>query len=160
VESLERGAHFIFAANWNAKAHRDPAYNFWPAAMEEAGRPRPEHRPARAILLSLATIYHKEPLREIKDLFYDLWLKLSEGGANPVDIITDTVVLRRPEWLDQYSDGLFMPASQVWMSQPLFDALRRCPVPVYGESDVVGSLDEYGAARSTSASWHRMPEEQ
>ena len=158
VESLRRGAHFIFAANWNAKAHRDPAYNFWPQAMEEAAQPRPEIVPSRAILLSLATIYHKEPLREIKDLFYDLWLALTDGGGKPVDIITDTVLLLHPDWIDQYSDGLFIPASQRWMARSLFEALERSPVPVYAEGDSVGSLDEYGRGRPAGRlPWSAVP---
>lgn len=157
LTSLKHGAKFLWAANWPADAIRDRKWTFWEKVMVVMGVPYEEVRPDRAIVVSLATACRQEPGQGVDGLFCELYRKLSRDGSQPVDIITDTVILNHPEWLAGYEGGLYIPASEVWMTNALFNALQAAPVPVYAESAEVGSLDEYGRPRAAeSLAWKVM----
>lgn len=159
MTSLEHGARFLWAANWPANSIRDGRWTFWEKVMEEMKRPAREVEPDRAIALSLATVYRQRPGKGVDGLFSDVYRRLSHHGERPVDIFTDTVLLRNPERLGQYSGGVFLPSSQIWMTEELFQALQQSPVPVYVETAQVGCLDEYDRPRSLdSAKWRTMTE--
>lgn len=159
MTSLEHGARFLWVANWPVNYIRDRGWTFWEKVMEEMKRPAPGVKPDRAIALSLATAYRQRPGKGAEGLFIDLYRRLSDHGKKPIDIFTDTVVLKHPERLAQYSRGVFLASSQIWMTEELFQTLQESPVPVHVESGQVGSLDEYSRPRSLdSAKWRRMPE--
>lgn len=147
--SIERGARILWAANWPAEKIADTErWRFWEKVMEELRKPARQVEPNRAIVLSLATLYRQEPGQGADALVMDLYNRLTDNGRDPVDILTDTVVLKHPEWVRRYTGGLFLPASQAWMTDDLFEALRRAPVPVRAEGEGVGRFDEYGRERT------------
>jgi hypothetical protein len=159
MTSLEHGARFLWAANWPAQSIRDQRWTFWEKVMEEMKEPCQEVHPTRAIVLSLATVYRQRPGHGVEGYFYDLWKRLSEDGEKPIDILTDTVVLSHPEWLAQYREGIYVPSTMHWMTDGLFDALGRSPVPIYAEGKHVGIIDEYGQARAGAVGiWESPPE--
>ena len=147
LTSLERGARFLWVANWPADSIRDGRWTFWEKVMAVMAEPYQPVEPDRAIVVSLATAYRQEGGQGVEGLFIGLYRRLTDGGAQPVDIITDTVLTARPEWLARYESGLHIPSSQLWMSDELVRALSDAPVPVYVEGDRVGLLDAYGMPR-------------
>lgn len=158
VVSLRRGAHTLWCANWTADALGDPKWTFWDPVLEELEKPRPEIRPRKAILISMATIYRQEGGQAVSELVGDMYQRLSRQGRDPVDFINDTVVHDHPEWLTQYTEGIHIPATQRWMTGQLIDALAQCEVPIMVESDAAGTLDEYGRPRATRPdNWQPEP---
>jgi hypothetical protein len=148
IISLRRGAHALWAANWNATDLLDSKWTFWDPVLEELTNPRPDVRPTRAIFISLATIYRQEGGRSVQELVAGIYATLSRNGEDPVDFISDTVLLEHPEWMVQYTNGIHVPSSQVWITEEVVQALKGLAVPVRRESSAAGSLDEYGNPRS------------
>lgn len=153
--SLARGARVLWAANWPAKNIADAdRWTFWEKVMKELRGPAPTVQPRRAIVLSLATLYRQEPGQGADGLFMGLYNRLTNDSREAIDILTDTVVLEHPDWVAGYSEGLFLPASQAWMTDALFEALRNAGVPVHAEDEGVGRFDEYGRVRRMEgAAW-------
>jgi hypothetical protein len=81
-------------------------------------------------------------------MVHDLYQQLSRQGKEPVDFLSDTVIIGHPERLREYTQGLYIPATQVWMTDALVTALSSAPVPVYVEGKDAGLLDEYGSLRA------------
>jgi hypothetical protein len=147
LTSLERGARFLWVANWPADSIRDRRWTFWERVMAVMAEPYKPVEPDRAIVVSLATAYRQQGGHGVEGLFIELYRRLTDGGAKPVDIITDTVLAAHPERLAQYASGLHIPSSQLWMSDELVQSLGKAPVPIYAEGDRVGLLDAYGMPR-------------
>jgi len=144
VVSLRRGAHHLWAANWTAQALLDPKYTFWEPILEELRKPRPEVKPKKAIFVSLATIYRQEGGKSVNETVGGYYNNLSNSGEEPIDFISDTVLLEHPEWMEQYTEGIFVPGSQLWMTGEVVEALSKLGAQVKPESALAGALDEYG----------------
>ena len=160
ITSARRGAKFLFAANWNAESIRRTDRTFWEKVMVELQKPAPDISPTRAIVASLATVYRQEPQQGVNGTYHDLYARLSDNSKNPVDILTDTAIITHPEWLEQYTDGIYISAEQLWMTYELVDALTDLSVPVYVENRQVAMFDEYSRARSGQPeSWKIDPQQ-
>lgn len=151
--SARRGVRLMFAANWQARQLRDTKqWTFWEPVIAELAKPAVV-QPRRAIVVSMATLYRqqqkpKEPYGADLAMVHDLYQQLSRQGKEPVDFLSDAVIINHPERLKEYPQGLFLPASQVWMTDALAAALSSAPVPVYMEGKDAGLLDEYGRLRA------------
>jgi hypothetical protein len=154
MTSLGHGARFMWVANWQAKFIRDPKWTFWEKVMAEMKEPYQNVQPKQAIALSLATVYRQRPGRGMDGYFLDLWKELSDSGRKPIDVFTDTVLLNHPERLKQYTDGVYVPSTMLWMTDELFAILKDSPGPIYADTSRVGIMDEYGHPRSERpANW-------
>jgi hypothetical protein len=153
IVSARRGVRLMFAANWQARALRDTKqWTFWEPVVAELAKPAVV-QPRRALVVSVATLYRqnqqpKEPYGSDLAMVHDLYQKLSGQGKEPVDFLSDTVIINHPERLREYPQGLYIPATQVWMTDALVTALSSSPVPVYVEGKDAGLLDEYGNPRA------------
>lgn len=153
IISARRGVRLMFAANWQARSLRDrKQWTFWEPVIAELAKPAVV-QPHKAIVVSMATLYRqhqqpKEPYGADLAMVHDLYQKLSLQGKEPVDFLSDAVIISHPERLKEYPQGLFIPASQVWITDALAAALSSAPVPVYMEGKDAGLLDEYGSLRA------------
>jgi hypothetical protein len=150
--SAQRGVRLLFAANWQAKSLRDrQQWTFWGPVTAELAK-LAAVQPSQAIVVSVATLFHQQPGRdriaEELVLVHDLYQQLSCQGKEPVDFLTDAVLISHPERIKEYPKGLYLPASQVWMTDALVAALSSAPVPVYMEGKDAGLMDEYGRPRA------------
>jgi hypothetical protein len=105
----------------------------------------------KAIVVSLATLYNMRHHQSVQDLVYDLYLKLSENRAVPVDFVSDTSIADHPERLAQYTAGLHVPDTMERMTGGLLKSLAASPVPVTMDKTKAGTLDEYGRPRDGGA---------
>jgi hypothetical protein len=151
--SARRGVRLMFAANWPVEALRNrEQWTFWEPVVTELHKPVSIH-PRKAIVVSLATLFRqnrqpKEPYSTELALVRDLYRRLSREGKEPVDFLSDTVITVHPERIREYPQGLYLPASQVWMTDALVTALASATVPVFTEGKDAGLLDEYGRPRT------------
>lgn len=146
-ESYDRGMKAIYLANLDANGIADPHRTFWQKIRAESTLPLSHPEPRKAIVLSLATLYNMPEFTSVKDLVYDLYLRLSDNHRTPVDFINDTLIADHPGRLARYSEGLFVPDSMTAMTDGLLKALAASPVPVTMDRSKAGTRDEYGRLR-------------
>ena len=162
IVSAQRGVRLMFAANWEANDLRDRRkWTFWEPVAAELAKPAAV-QPRKAIVVSVATLYQrnqppKEPYSEELAVVSELYKRLSRENREPVDFVSDTILIGHPERIPVYSGGLFIPNSQKWMTGALVSALDSAPVPVYREGIDAGTLDEYGRPRARNTlNWKLM----
>ena len=162
IASAQRGVRLMFAANWEAKDLRDKAkWTFWEPVTAELAKPA-SVQPNKAIVVSSATLFQqqrkpKEPYSEELALVSGLYKRLSRENREPVDFVSDAVLINHPERITVYSEGLYIPNSQKWMTDALVSALSAVKSPVYMEGSDAGSMDEYGHPRAQKPSnWKVM----
>jgi hypothetical protein len=161
IISYDRGCRYVFCANWSPAHLNDRAT--W-TLFEDVARhrlsagARPE--PTRAVFLSLAEAYNQENPADFRGyaMLERVYSMLSGASREPVDVIADGVVLERAEQVARYRDGIWIPASQEHIAADTWQALLELNVPVYAESDAVGSRNERGQPRDATGALPAFPE--
>ena len=146
--TLEEGADAVMCANWRVEHMSDTAaWTFWERIADVAGRRASPVRARRALFVSLAEVYGRFGEGDVYELAGGAFNELAREGYGPVDIVTDTVLCGRPDWMAGYTDGVWVGSFNRRMTGAVLGALRGLPVPVFMESDGVGVEDEYGRPR-------------
>lgn len=149
VITLEEGADAVVCANWSVAHLRDKEnWTFWEKLGRMVRVRAPRVRARRAMFVSLAQVYtlfgKSDVYRAVGQEFNGL-LAQTDGR---VDIITETVLLEHPDWVAGYTDGIWVGEFNRRITDEAWKALKGLEVPVFIESEAVGSQDEYGRPRS------------
>ena len=159
LTDFNRGASTMFMANWTYWDLEDTSvFNYTADVMDLIrSRPRPNVRPHKAILVSLAQMYFSEGVG-IDQMVQDAYnLLTGPNHATPVDIITESVIAFRPEQLLQYTGGIYVPHTMNIMTDYLAQAIDDLPVPVYFLGENIGIYNEYVRLRSNPPHGHDSP---
>ena len=72
---------------------------------------------------------------------------LTKAETQPVAIVTDSLFLDNPAFLNRYSDGIYLPAFNKIISDEAYAAFQNVSVPLYAADRSVGIKNEYGKVR-------------
>jgi hypothetical protein len=153
VESFAHGATMVDLANWEIELEKglgDPRWTFLSGLEKQTSKTVIRPRPRKAIYISTWAHYAHAGVSPYK-FVVGLYEALTDGGAEPIDILVDAVFEREPARLKRYTEGIYIPAYNDVISDLAADALARAGVPIHKESDEVGTRNEYGDPRTFSA---------
>jgi len=144
-ESFERGANGYFLCNWQ-HPFIDNELDGWTyfernaALIDEI----PQCPAAtKAIFISSWDLYSTEGVDSSK-LLADLYNELSENRTQAVHVVNEGVFLNRPERWASYPGGVFFSKHSKHVSDEFAECISKASVPLYAESEDVGSLTPFG----------------
>ncbi|MHC4593574.1 MAG: beta-galactosidase [Planctomycetota bacterium] len=68
--------------------------------------------------------------------------------AQPIAIVTDSMIVDNPTCLNRYTQGIYLPAFNKIISDKVYAVFQKVNVPLYSENRKVGTRNEYGKVRA------------